>query len=58
MMEKKPITLMIEIADIGNPTESYSISAPEEDMPDDEAMYILLLDLANDIRGELVEARH
>jgi len=53
MSEKKTITLMIEIADMENPTESYSISAPEEDMPDDEAMFILLMELARDIKGDL-----
>jgi len=53
MSEKKKITLLIEISDMEHPTDSYSISAPEEDMPDDEEMFILLMELAKDIKGDL-----
>lgn len=53
MSEKKKITLLVEIADIKNPTESYSISAPEDELPDDEEMFILLQKLANDIKLDL-----
>lgn len=44
---------MIEVADLDNPTDNYSMSAPEDEMPDDEAMFILLMKLANDIKSEL-----
>lgn len=53
MSKKKQITLLIEIADVDDPTENYSISAPEDELPDDEEMFILLHKLASDIKSDL-----
>jgi len=51
--KRLPLTLMIEISDIEDPTSDYSISAPEAELPDDDFLFIVLQKIAADIRKDL-----
>lgn len=53
--KRLPLTLMIEISDIEDPTSDYSISAPEEELPDDDFLAILFQKIADDLKREIAK---